>query len=408
MALYKYTAYNENGTQVTGEIEAESSEMASELIAQKGYIPETVKKKSGTGSNGQSFINKLEERLTPVKPREIILFTKQFRTMIMAGVAMIQILQIMEAQTENKKLKTVIHQMEDDIKEGASLTKAFYRHESVFSSLYCAMIRAGEMSGSLPEVLDRLIYIIEHENKVKSDIRAALRYPAIVAAMLAGAFFFLLTFIIPKFIKIFERVGLDLPIPTKICMVMYQMIHEYWAFMGIGFILSIITLIQLLRTKSTRYYMDRFFMRIPLFGPMMVKAAMSRFASIFTILQASGMTVLESMDILADTIGNLAITREFSKIKELLTEGRGISKPLGAAKYFTPMVVNMVAIGEESGNLEDMLFEVAKHYDSEVEYATKTLADSIGPILTLGLASVIGFFAFAIFLPMWDLTKMVN
>jgi len=408
MTIYTYIAYDDNGTKVSGEIDAESSEAASELVSLKGYIPESVKRKSKGNSDSDDFIVRLEENLTTVKPREIILFTKQFKTMIQAGVAMIQILQIMEVQTENKKLKSCIHQMMEDIKEGASLSRAFYKHEKVFTPLYCAMIKAGESSGSLPEVLDRLIYIIEHEDKVKSDIKAALRYPAIVSFMLTGAFFFLLTFIIPKFITIFEKVGLDLPLPTKICMVMYSVLHEYWTFMGVGLIVSIIIFIRFIKTETGRFYFDRILMKLPLFGPLLVKAAMSRFASIFTILQASGMTVLESMDILSETIGNEAITREFIKIKEMLTEGKGISKPLGAAKYFTPMIVNMVAIGEESGNLEEMLFEVAKHYDSEVEYSTKSLADAIAPILTVGLAAVVGFFAFAIFLPMWDLTKMVN
>lgn len=407
MPIYTYTAYNENGTPIKGEIEAESSDAALTLISEKGYIPDTIEK-SSSGAGSSDFLTRLTEKLTPINPRELILFTKQFKTMIQAGVAMIQILQIMEAQTENIKLKKVINQLLDDIKEGASLSKAFYKHEAVFSPLYCAMIKAGESSGSLPDVLDRLIYIIEHENAVKNDIKAALRYPAIVVIMLAGAFVFLLTTIIPQFIKIFQQVGLELPIPTKICLAMYYFLHNFWPYLIVCIAGGAFAIYKAVQTESGQYYRDRIFMKLPLMGPLFIKAAMSRFASIFTILQSSGMTVLQSMDILADTMGNAAINREFETIKELLTEGKGIAKPLGKAKYFTPMVVNMVAIGEESGNLEEMLHEVAVHYDSEVEYGTKSLADAIAPILTIGLAAVVGFFALSIFLPMWDLTKMAG
>jgi len=198
MTLYTYTAINENGNEVTGEVDAESMDLAEQIIVNRGHIPESVKKKSGASQNQSDFITRLNESMTPVKPREIILFTKQFKTMIQAGVSMLQILSIMEAQTENKRLRRIIAQMTEDIREGASLSMAFDKHKKVFSNLYCSMIQAGESSGSLPDVLDRLIYIIDHEHKVKSDIKAAMRYPMIVCCFLGVAFMVLLTFVIPK------------------------------------------------------------------------------------------------------------------------------------------------------------------------------------------------------------------
>lgn len=408
MTLYTYTAITENGTEIKGEVEAESIALAQDIIANRGQIPESVKKKSGAGGKSGSFMAAVNDALTPIKPKELILFTKQFKTLIQAGISMLQILSIMEVQTENKRLKRILDEIGSDIREGASLSTAFERHEKVFSPLYCSMIQAGESSGSLPDVLDRLIYIIEHEHKVKSDIKAAMRYPLIVCCFLAVAFVVLLTFVIPKFVGIFKSAGIDLPLPTKICMVMYQIFHDYWLFMFGVFVVVFFVLGRFLRTEAGKYTRDMLLMNTPLIGPLYVKSAMSRFASIFSILQSSGITVLESMDILTHTIGNAAITREFVKIKELLTEGRGISEPLRQAKYFTPMVINMVAIGEESGNLDQMLEEVAVHYDAEVDYSTKALSEAMGPILTIGLAAVVGFFALAIFLPMWDLTKMVK
>lgn len=407
MKTYTYTAYDPAGTEVSGELEAESSLRVYEMLNDRGFIPDQVKKK-GDATSGESWFENINRHLTPVKARDLILFTKQFKTMIQAGIAMIQILEIMIKQTENKKLKAALVSMLSDIKEGASLSATFKKQKHVFSDLYCAMIEAGESSGSLPSVLDRLIYIIEHEYKVKSDIKAAVRYPAIVVVMLVGVFFFLLTFIVPKFVSILERVGMDLPLPTKVCIFLYSMIHHYWAPGLAVMAVASIVLYQYLKTEPGQFYRDRLLMQIPLIGPLFVKSAMSRFASIFSILQSSGVTVLDSMDILAHTIANAAITREFIRIKELLTEGRGISNPLSRAKYFTPMVVNMTAIGEESGNLDEMLQEVAQHYDTEVEYATKSLSDAIAPILTVALAAVVGFVALAIFLPMWNLTNMVN
>jgi len=407
MTQYIYKAINENGSEITGELDAVSKEQAFEILSSRGYIPESVKEKSSALDN--STLSVIIDKLTPVKPRDLILFTKQFKTLIQSGVAMMDILSTMEAQTENKKLKKVTAQIRADIREGANLYMAFSKHDTVFSELYCNMLHAGESSGSLPDVLERLIYILDHEHKIKSDIKSALRYPMMVVGFLGVAFFVLLTFVIPKFISIFEKVGIELPLPTKICMTLYQIISGYWHIGLIGITaVSIFSYYFFFKTENGKVIKDKAMMKIPLIGPVVLKASMSRFASIFSILQMSGVTVLESMEVLAKTINNAAITQEFERITELLTEGRGISQPLRSSKYFPPMVINMVAIGEESGNLDDMLAEISVHYDAEVEYSTKAMSEGIGPLLIVGLASVVGFFALAIFLPMWDLTKMVN
>jgi type IV pilus assembly protein PilC len=270
------------------------------------------------------------------------------------------------------------------------------------------MIRAGETSGALPEVLNRLTFIIEHEHKVKSDIKSALMYPIIVVSFLFIAFIILLTSVIPKFVNIFKSAGLQLPLPTQICMIMYNFLINYWYLIIAGIVVGGAALFYYLRTNQGKLVRDTLFMKIPIVGPVLVKSAISRFASIFAILQSSGVDVLESMDILAGTIGNAAISSELRGIKDRLAEGHGISGPLSQAKYFTPMLINMVAVGEESGNLEEMLADVAEHYDTEVEYSTSKMSQAIAPILTVGLAAVVGFFALAIFLPMWDLTLMTK
>ncbi|MCD4675772.1 MAG: type II secretion system F family protein [Desulfobacula sp.] len=402
---FAYKAMDKNGKQISGFVTAESEDQANKIIAQRGEIALSIKKSRKSSKKSKtSFM----DNFTPIKPMELILFTKQFKTLLKVGVPMLNILSTLHNQTENPRLKKAVLQISEDIQEGRSMVQAFKKHPGIFSNLYCSMIYAGEPSGALPDVLDRLIYIIEHENKIKSEIKSAMTYPIIVVIALVIAFFVLLLFVIPKFAKVYAQAGVDLPLPTVICINMNNFFVQYWMYYIPGIIGSIFLLFQWVKTTKGRYMKDAFLLKIPLLGILFQKAAMSRFASIFSILQSSGIVILESLNILAGTIGNAAITKEFEKISEDLTGGRGISGPLRDAKYFPPMVVDMVAIGEESGTLDEMLKEVSVHYDTEVEYAMKKLTDSIGPILTVGLAVVVGFFALAIYLPMWDMIKLVK
>lgn len=408
MPYFSYKAINEAGKTVEGQLEAESISGAESLLSARGLIPSKVspsfkKINSNAGSSAG-----LTLPFQKVKSAELIIFTKQFRSMMMAGVPILRLLQVLEDQSENKLLKKVVSSIAQDIRQGKTLTEAMDKHSKVFTQLYRSMVYAGEQSGTLPETLDRLIYILEHEEKVRSDIRAALQYPIIVLIALGIAFFVLLTFVIPKFISIFERAGIDLPIPTKIAMLLYQAIHNYWMII-LPVVFGIIIGLRLyFKTDNGKFVRDSFFLKTPLFGPLLKKAAMSRFASIFSILQASGIHVMDSMRILSGTIGNAAISREFERLREKVQQGQGIAIPLRSSKYFTPMAIDMIAIGEESGTIDEMLRAVSQHYDQEVEYSVKKLSDALGPILVVGLAVVVGFFALAIFLPMWDLTKMVN
>ncbi len=405
MTIYSYKAFDPGGEKVTGEVEADSKELALDYLLRQDYIPDQVKEKSAGFKSG--FFSSMAIGTARVPAGDLILYTKQFKTLLQAGIGIVKIFEVMEAQSENRGLKTITAGMAKKIKEGDTLFQAFSAHRQIFSNLYCAMVRAGEESGALPQVLERLIYIIEHEEKVRNNIKAAVRYPLIVLIFLGMAFIILLTFVVPKFVTIFEKAGLALPLPTRICMAMYDFVHQWWLFIIIGTISGIIGLAYYVKTEQGRLVKDRIVLAIPILGPVFLKSAMSRFSSIFSILQSSGITVLDAMKILGETINNAAITRELTRIRTQMEEGRGISKPLSQARYFTPMVINMVAIGEESGNLDDMLDEIASHYDAEVEYATKGLSDALGPVLMIGLAAVVGFFAFAIFLHMWDLTKMV-
>ncbi len=404
MPKFAYQAFNDKGKPVSGAIEADSEDMANNLIAARGFIPFKLRKEKQVAVKGGEM--SLSDFFTRISPRDMILTTKQLRTMLKAGVPMIKLLQILEEQTENTKLRQVIGSVAKHITEGLTIHDAFAKHPSVFSPLYCAAIQAGEASGALPEVLDRLVYIMEHEHKVSSDVRAALQYPMIVLSFLTFAFFFLLIFVIPKFIRVFKGAKIALPMPTQVCIMLYEIWQGYWFILITGAIGIFIFLKFYFKTENGKYMRDVILLNIPIMGDLFIKSSMSRFASIFSILQYSGVQVLESLKIISGAIGNKAISNEFDKIRDQIEKGSNISTPLKSAKYFTPMVVNMVAVGEKTEKLDEMLADVAQHYDSEVEYAMKNLSEYIGPALTICMAVMVGFFALAIFMPMWDIAKV--
>ena len=407
MPEFSYEASNPLGEVKKGTLTAETLDEALNRLAESDLIPIDLKA-VGSGSK-EGFLTHLKTHRFKVPPTDLIVFTKQLVTMVRVGIPMTQAFGILSEQTTQPRLKYLAGVVKDDIEGGMSLSAATSKHHEVFSPLYCSMIEAGETAGTLPEVLDRLLYLIEHEAKVTADIKSAMRYPQIVVGVLVAAFLVMVGFVIPRFSAFFAGADLELPLPTRLCMSMSHILLNYG--------LLILLVIIILGTMYHRYFnktekgilaRDRFKLKIPLIGPVLIKSAMSRFASIFSILQSSGVLVLESLRILETTVGNAAIASEFNKITELMEEGHGISGPLGSSPYFPAMLVNMVKIGEESGRLDEMLQHVSEHYDSEIGYTVKKMTDAIGPLLIVSLTGVVGFFALAIYMPMWDMTKMAT
>jgi len=406
MPEFSYKAINERGENVSGTIDAESVEMASNMLNAQGFIPSNVKKAGDVLGVGVPVV--LKDISLRVKTSDLLLFTKQFRTMLKVGIPIVKILQVMERNTENQKLKKIISQMVRDISEGARLHESFRKYPKVFNGLYCSMVQAGESSDSLFEVFERLVKIIEHEHKVKTDIKIALQYPIFVSIALVSAFFLLLTKVIPKYLHIFKSHHIPLPLATQISDMIYQFIKNYGDICLVAFLASVLGLMFYFRTEQGKLNRDTLLLKIPLIGSVLTQANISRFANIFEILQKSGVHVIDSMKILSGTLGNAAISKDFEEIRSKLEEGRGISRPLSASKHFTPMATSMIAIGEESDSLNDMLNEISKHYDEEVEYSVKRLTEAIAPLLTIGLAFIIGFFALSIFVPMADISKILR
>ena len=406
MSTYRYEAVNDGGKTVAGVIEAESMDHANDLLGARGLTPISMRDETAAAAGPRW--QKIALLFNAVHPEELILYTKQLSTMLKAGIPILRVVDILENQSENPRLKDISRQIGLDIRSGTTLSRSLRRHPDVFSELYCSMVQAGEASGALPQILQRLIYIITHEYQVKTEIRSVMQYPLIVLVSLIAAFVGLITFVIPQFAKVYAKVKVELPLPTRICLVLSKLFNEQWPALLLGLVVVVLAVFLILRTAPGRYGWDRLKLHVPLVGPLLLKSALSRFASIFSILQASGVGILDALKILSGTIGNKAISRELEGVQVHLEQGHGVARPLMAAKYFTPMLINMVAVGEEAGNLDEMLREVSLHYDSEVEYATRRLTTAMGPVLIVAMAFLVGFFALAVYMPMWDLAKLAT
>ena len=406
MSTYRYEAVNDGGKTVAGVIEAESMDHANDLLGARGLTPISMRDETAAAAGPRW--QKIALLFNAVHPEELILYTKQLSTMLKAGIPILRVVDILENQSENPRLKDISRQIGLDIRSGTTLSRSLRRHPDVFSELYCSMVQAGEASGALPQILQRLIYIITHEYQVKTEIRSVMQYPLIVLVSLIAAFVGLITFVIPQFAKVYAKVKVELPLPTRICLVLSKLFNEQWPALLLGLVVAVLAVFLILRTAPGRYGWDRLKLHVPLVGPLLLKSALSRFASIFSILQASGVGILDALKILSGTIGNAAISRELEGVQVHLEQGHGVARPLMAAKYFTPMLINMVAVGEEAGNLDEMLREVSLHYDSEVEYATRRLTTAMGPVLIVAMAFLVGFFALAVYMPMWDLAKLAT
>lgn len=405
MGLFQYKAMDDAGKRTEGSIEADTADQAGERLVSKGLMPVSIKavaaaKAAGAGQN--------KAKGKKVRPDDLIFFTTQLAAMLRAGIPILRSMEILGSETGNRRLRTVCEDVVKDIGGGAPLNKALARHKDVFNLLYRNMVAAGEASGNLHQVLERLVYIIGHEHKVRKDIKSALQYPIMVVVALTGAMAFLLTTVVPTFEQLFRDAGIDLPAPTLACIAMSNFLRGQWIWL-IALVTALGAGIFVARRLPTgAYWMSKTALEMPYLGALQIKAALSRFAGIFSILQASGVGILESIDILSGTLGNKAMTHEFEKIKEQVAQGHGLSRPLAQANYFSPMFVSMVSIGEETGKLDEMLRDIAAHYDMEVEFAAKRLTGIIGPVLIVGLAAVVGFFALAVYMPMWDIAQLAT
>ncbi len=343
-----------------------------------------------------------------MKTKTLILFTKQLHTLLVAGIPIISSLNAIKEQTSDPYFKQIVEAIMSDIEQGSRFSDALAQFPQIFPNLYINSVKVGEVSGTLEDTLNYLYTYLEEEETIRKNVKKALRYPVMVILGLISAFFIFVTIVIPNFIPIFEMSEKELPLPTKMLLGTYYVISNYGILILIAFVAIITALILYIRTPRGRFQFDLFLLKIPILGELLRNVNISRFAKIFYTMNKTGIPVIQSLEILRDTIENAVFRKEISTILERIKEGESIANSLKRSPFFRTFVVEMISIGEKSGSLDDMLFNVSSYYDREVSEKVANMTSLIEPIITVALGGMVLLLALAIFLPMWDLMSLVK
>ena len=399
MGKFTYKARDEKGSLVTGMIEGDNRRAAYLQIDALGLFPIAVSETKEQSFSLENFLASLR----PVRYDDIIFFTRQLQTVIRAGIPMLTGLRALEEQTSNVKLRAAIREMAQEIDKGASLSDALMKQKKLFPDLYTSMVKAGEVGGSLEEVLERLATLLEFQLKTKETLKSAIRYPIFVVTTLAIAFLVLINFVVPRFAVLFRGAKTELPLPTRMLLIINDIFQHYGIYLVVFIVLAFGAFFLYKRTAAGTLAIDRLKLRAPLIGPIILKICMSRFANMFENLIKVGIPVVRALEVVSRTVGNEYIAQKILEISGKIEKGLGISRPLKEAEIFPPLVIHLISTGEQTGSLEDMLKEVSTHYDREITYSINRLSTWIEPLLTAGLSLMVLFLALAIFLPWWNM-----
>jgi type II secretory pathway component PulF len=408
MPSFTYRARDLEGKAITGLLEGDDKASVAEQIQRLGYIPveielEQKEKKVAKGA-GANWADKMMRR---VRSEEIIYLNRQLALVLGAGVPLLTCLRLMAKQTDNPRLRDILLGISDDIEGGSDFSDAMAHYPNVFSSLYVSMVRAGEASGHLEDTLNRIAALQEYELVTRERVKAATRYPKLVIGALIVAFFVVVTFVIPTFASIFKQYGSELPLPTRIMIAMDVYLKQYWLVSLLGLILSVVAIVWWIHTPPGRYWFDWLKVNVPMFGPLMSKFALSRFSRIFSSLNASGLPIMKTLDISTETVGNVYYARSLRKVTEEVKRGENLSDALARAGIFPPLLHQMVTVGETTGKLDEVLGKVSDYYDQDVEYAIQRFTTLIEPVLLALLATFVFFFALSVFLPLFNLARVL-
>lgn len=399
MISYQYTAKDKNGQTVFGIIEGASESEVAEALHKKDLIVVSVE---------EAKTNVSKARYGKIKLDDLVIFSRQLATMIDAGIPLVQSLGILGEQIENKALKNVVITVRQDIEAGVSFCDALAKHPSVFSELFINMARAGEASGMLDEVLDRLASYQEKSSALARKIRSSLVYPAVVVSMAILITAVLLLKVVPTFKGIFEMLGGRLPLPTLVLIAISELTRKYFLFLIILLVASNFLLKKYINTKRGRYVYDAQKLKIPVLGPLFCKVALAKFSRTFATLVKSGVPILNALDIVANTSGNKVVEEVVLNCRNAVRNGEPISQPLSKSIVFPPMVSRMIGVGERTGQLEKMLSKIADFYDEQVDAAVSGLTSMIEPLVIAFLGVVIGGIVISLFLPIFKITELIS
>ncbi|TET10983.1 type II secretion system F family protein [Candidatus Aerophobetes bacterium] len=405
MATYTYEICNELGKTKKGSLKAESEEVAiSRLKDSSSYIISLKEGKQSVLPSKPTQVSWLDQ----IRPKDLVIFNRQLATMIGSGLSLDRSLSVLSRQTESKKLGSTLKEVVADIEKGASFSQALAKFPKVFSHLYISMIRAGEVGGILQDVLDRLALLLEKEEKIRRDVKAATLYPKLLISIAIGGAAFLVIFVLPSFLDMFTQLEVPLPLPTKILIALITLLTTKKYLMAGVSLSLVIGFLAYVRTEAGKFNYDLLKIKLPIIGNLVSKVIISRCCRILGILYSSGVPLLEALEVVKEVADNRVVAKTMTQVRQNVEEGRSIAQPLEESKVFPPMTAYMIRAGEETGALDTMLAKISDFYDEEVESTVRSLSSIIEPLLLGVIALIVGFVAISIFFPMFDMINAVK
>jgi type IV pilus assembly protein PilC len=397
---YAYKVRDKGGNVVSGTLIADNEALVLQRLREQQLTPLEVKKQ-GRGLN-------IELTAKKVKFKELAVFSRQFATMINSGLPILRALAILADQSSNPELAKTLTAIRTDVEQGASLSVAMGKHPKVFNDLYVSMVRSGETGGSLDNTLLRLADMLEKEVKLRGKIKSAMTYPIAVVGLVVLLMTAMLLFVVPQFKSIYGQLGGSLPMPTQILLNISDAFKKYWYVVLIGIFVGRFFFRRWKATPKGRESVDAAKLRTPVFGPLFHKTALARFSSTLSMLLRSGVPILQALDIVSETVNNRIIAKAVVDVQGSVREGESMAKPLAKHKVFPPMVVQMIAVGEETGQVDTMLEKVAAFYEQEVEAAVDALTSLIEPLMIAIIGGAVGAAVIALYMPMFNIIKLIQ
>jgi type II secretion system protein F len=402
MTVYSYKATDKSGKFVEGDLDAPDYRAAIEQIRQLNYFPVKVAEGKSSANSPSKFKLSLPSMGSKVPAKDLMTITQQLATLVDSGLTLDEGLATLVKLAETEEIRSILSDIRKRVHSGSAFADALEEHPDVFSKLYVNMVRAGEAGGIVGEALDRLTMFLEKSVELKSNIRSAMVYPAILSFVGGSAVVILITFVVPQFSKLFEDMGAALPLPTQIMLGLSSLITNYWHLLILGTMIFIGAFTFYIKTDEGRLRWDKLLLKLPLFGPLIRKIEVSRFSLTMATLLKSGVPILQAMGIVQSILVNRVISDAIDKLKQELKKGKGLSGPLQDAEVFPPMAVHMITVGETSGALDEMLTKVSQTYDKEVEQSIKQVISLIEPMMILFMALIIGFIVVSMLLAIFS------
>jgi type IV pilus assembly protein PilC len=403
MPVYTWKGKTRQGTVTAGVMEAANEEAVMTQLRGQMLTPIKVKVKPKDISEYLGFLKQ------GIKTKELVIFTRQFATMIDAGLPLVQCLKILGDQQENPTFKKIIEEVRSDVEQGSTFADALFKHPKPFDSLFCNLVAAGEVGGILDTIMNRLAVYLEKADALARKVKGAMVYPTTVLVVAIGVVVLLLVKVIPTFEKMFADFGSDLPGPTQIVVNISHFMQEWIGLAMAGGTIAVISFLQARkRSYKFRRATDALFLRTPIFGSLLRKVAVARFTRTLGTMIASGVPILDGLEIVSRTAGNVIIEEALSQVRSAISEGRTIAEPLAESGVFPGMVVQMIAVGEETGAMETMLGKIADFYDDEVDTAVDALTAMLEPIMMVGLGGTVGSMLVAMYLPIFKIAETIN